>query len=156
MANVKTILRNTNTKVSAKLAFTTSGDLTIAVATDVIDAAKEVLTSGGTPTVNIVAMWWSGAAGEVLTVTRNSVIIVTLPCGSPGSFDFEDVHFVDPIGNTSDIVVSSTGLAQLYITLRKVTGYSSFVENATYGAYDDPTELGARTDISGSPDYIVP
>jgi hypothetical protein len=41
-----------------------------------------------------------------------------------------------------------------YITLRKVAGWSTKVENATYGAYDDPTRVGASTTMNGSPDKV--
>ena len=100
-------------------------------------------------------MWWAGATGIVITIKRNNVTIATLHCDSPGAFDFEDVHFVDNLENASDIVVTSSGsgAAQLYITMRKVAGYVTKIETPAYGSYDDETVIGARTDVTGSPNY---
>ena len=38
-----------------------------------------------------------------------------------------------------------------YLVLRKIAGWDTKVENATYGAYDDPTIVGASTTMDGSP-----
>lgn len=42
--------------------------------------------------------------------------------------------------NTSPIEVTITGTqGEVWIRLKKVSGYRSTIEYATYGAYDDPT-----------------
>ena len=43
-------------------------------------------------------------------------------------------------------------LFRSYITLRKIQGWSTKVEYASYGAYDDESKVGALN-IPGSPDY---
>jgi hypothetical protein len=56
--------------------------------------------------------------------------------------------------NTSDIVVNNVTAKAVtgWIVLRKQAGWSTKVEEATYGAYDDTTRVGASTTLSGSPD----
>lgn len=150
----KTILRNTDTKTSVKVASATTINETITLATDLVSSDQ---VAGATPKANIISVSWAGVPGGYITITRNSVVILNLSTDSPGSFDFEDAHFVDTIEDTKDIVVTSTVAAQCYLTIRKMaSGYTTKVENATYGAYDDPTRVGARTDKMGSPDYIAP
>ena len=153
----KTLLRKSDTKVSYKIhTESTALNETITLATDLLDSSREALAGGSNvPKANIISMWWAGATGIVITIKRNNVTIATLHCDSPGAFDFEDVHFVDNLENASDLVITSSGsgAAQLYITMRKVAGYLSKIETAAYGSYDDVTRIGARTDVTGSPDY---
>ena len=154
----KTTLRLTETKASFKIhTESTLLNETITLATDCLDSNREALAGGSNvPKANIIAMWWAGAPDVIITIKRNNVTIATLHADSPGTFDFEDVHFVDNIENTSDIVVTTTGTgaAQLYITVRKIAGYLTKIETPAYGSYDDETVIGAVTNISGSPDYI--
>ena len=58
--------------------------------------------------------------------------------------------------NTYDIVISNNVAKSVtgYITLRKIAGWSTKVEDVVYGAYDDPTRVGASTTKSGSPDKV--
>lgn len=156
----KAILRKTDTKVSLKLYCETTETLseTITLATDLLDSSREALAGGSNvPKANIISLWWAGASGVVITIKRGTpaTTIATLHCDSPGSFDFEDVHFVDNIQNSENVVItaSGAGAAQLYVTMRKVAGYLSKIETPAYGSYDDETVIGARTDVTGSPDY---
>lgn len=96
----------------------------------------------GVPTVDIIGMHWSGLANSVITIKRNNVIIAELSCTVPGSLDFRDKDFRDTVNNTSDIVVTSTGSAQLWLYLRKGAGYVSKVETAQFGPYDNTTLIG--------------
>lgn len=136
----KTILKKTETKVAVKL-YGTGLNETISLATDCL-ANTEALTVGGTPTVNILAMHWVGAADGVATITRNGVVIATLLGAAGGELLFQDSDFTDTINNTSNIVVTSTGLMQVWLLLRKVNGYSSKIETAQYSVYDDITKVG--------------
>jgi hypothetical protein len=115
------------------------------------------LIGGGTPTVNIVGAHWTGAANSTITVVRNSVTILSIVADQPNNFDFEGLGFVDTVGNTSDIVVTIAGAeAALYLRLRKVDGYDTKIETGIYGSYDDETRVGAKTSVTGSPDYVAP
>lgn len=151
MATVKTILKKTHQEAVVKVAGTAAAE-TIALATDITAAGQEV---GGTPTVNIVGVTWTGAINGIITITRNSVVIMTLQAGAAGTLDFSGQGMLpDSVQNTSDIVVTISGAqAECWLRLRKVAGYVTQIEDATYGAYDDPTRVGASTTKPGSPDF---
>ena len=125
MAIAKTIIKKTYGEALVKVAGP-AGSATISLATDLLSTNSE-LEDGGTPTVNIAAVTWTGAANAVITITRNSVIVMTLNAGASGFLDFGGQIFPpDPIGNTSDIVVTiSGGQAECWIRLRKVSGYKN-------------------------------
>lgn len=137
----KSILRKTETKVAVKL-YGTGMNETVTLATDCL-ATTEALTVGGTPTVNILTMRWMGAAGASATITRGGVVIATILGDSAGDMDFLDQEYCDSINNTSDLVVTSTGLMQVYLLLRKVTGYSSKIETAQFSVYDNTAVVGS-------------
>lgn len=137
----KTILKKTESKVAVKLHGSALNE-TITLATDCL-ASTEALTVGGTPTANILTMHWTGAPESVITVTRNSVVVATLPCAAAGELIFADTEFTDSVENTSDIVVTSTGVAQLWLVLRKVSGYSSKIETAQFSVYDNTNAVGS-------------
>lgn len=137
----KNILRKTESKVAVKLHGTGLNE-TVTLNSDCL-ASTEALTAGGTPTVNILGLHWSGAADAVATITRNSVVIATLQANASGELLFADSEFTESIENTSDIVVTSTGLMQVWILLRKVAGYSSKIETAQFSVYDDTNAVGS-------------
>lgn len=141
MAVVKTILKKTAQEAAVKVAGT-DGSATISLADDLLPASQ-ALTVGGTPTVNIISAHWTGAVSSTITIVRNSVTVLSIPADQPTQLDFEGMGFVDTISNTSDIVVTITGTAQVYLVLRKVEGYSSKVELAWFGQYDDPNQVGS-------------
>lgn len=147
----KTILKNTVQEAVVKV--TAVGTETIGIATDIL--ADSQALSGATQTVNIVSLKYAGLASSTITVTRNSTVVLSVSAEGEGTIDFTGEGYVESTANTSDIVVAIAGAnAQCYLTLRKVSGYAPKVENATYGAYDDPTRIGASTTLSGSPDKV--
>lgn len=142
MAVVKTILKKTHQEAVVKVSGT-AATATISLASDLLPT-NQALTAGGTPTVNIIGAHWTGANGCVITVTRNSVVILNANGDQPTNFDFEGLGFVDSVGNTSDIEVAISGAAgQIYLQLRKVNGYSTKIEYADFGQYDNPAEVGS-------------
>jgi hypothetical protein len=153
MAVTKTILKNTNQESVVKVAGTAAAS-TIDLSVDLLAGSQAL--DGATQRVNIAGVQWVGLANATITITRNSVNILTLPGGGADYIEFAaGSGFVDNIENASDIVVTIAGAeAQCYLTLRKVSGYATKVENATYGAYDDETRVGASTTLSGSPDKV--
>lgn len=153
MAVVKTVLKNVNQEAVVKVAGTAAA-ATIDISTDLVATTQAL--DGDTQTVNIVGLVWSGAADGIITITRNGIIITTLQANAAGALDFAGQQMIpEIINNTSDIVVTISGAqAECWIRLRKVGGYATKVETATYGSYDDETRVGASTTISGSPDYI--
>jgi hypothetical protein len=142
MAVTKTVLKNTNQETIIKVAGTAASS-TIDLQTDCLASTQAI--SGATQTVNIVACKWCGLNNSTITITRNSVNILTLNGADAGDLDFSAGYgFVDSIENTSDVVVTVAGAeAQVYLTLRKVGGYATKVETAVFGAYDDQTAVGS-------------
>lgn len=125
MATVKNIFKKTYAEALVKVAGTAAAE-TISLTTDLL-ATNDSLLSGGTPTVNIAAVTWTGTAAGVITITRGGVVVMTLNSAASGFLDFGGQIFPpDPTGNTSDIVVTiSGGQAECWIRLRKVAGYKS-------------------------------
>ena len=142
MAVRKTILKNTNQETIVKIAGTAAA-ATIDLSTDLVASSQAL--DGATQTVNIVGAKWHGLSGSTITVTRNSVNIMTLPGDAPHDIDMAaGSGFVDTEENTSDIVVTIAGAeAQCYLILRKTGGYATKVETAVYGAYDNESAVGS-------------
>ena len=152
MAVTATVLKNTNQEAIVKVAGT-AGSATIDLQTTILAATQAL--DGATQTVNLVSMSYTGLTGATVTIARNGTNIITAYAEGSDTLDFAGMGFVDTVQNTQDIVVTIAGAeAQCYLTLRKVGGYATKVENATYGAYDDPTRVGASTTMSGSPDKV--
>jgi len=152
MAVAKTILKNVNQETVVKVAGT-DGSATITLGTDLVASTQVV--DGETQVVNIGGFVWTGAAGGVISISRNSVVIATLQAAPAGALDFTGQMMIpENINNTSDLVVTISGAqAECWIRLKKVSGYATKVEYATYGAYEDESRVGASTTIPGSPDY---
>lgn len=153
MAVTATVLKNTNQEAIIKIAGSTAAS-TIDLQTTIVAATQEII-AGSDQVVNLVSLAYTGLTGSTITISRNSTNIITVLSEGSDVLDFSGMGFVDTIENTKDIVVTIAGAeAQCYLTLRKVSGYATKVEMATYGAYDDPTRVGASTTMSGSPDKV--
>ena len=142
MAVVKTILKNTAQEAVVKIAGTAAA-ATIDLQTDILNASQAL--DGATQTVNIVGVQWVGLPNATITISRNSVSILTLPGGGADYMEFAAGNgFVDTIENTSDISVTIAGAeAQCYLILRKVGGYAPKIETAQFGAHDDESVVGS-------------
>lgn len=153
MPVTKTILKNTNNETIVKIAGTAASS-TIDLQTDCLASTQAL--DGATQTVNIAGCQWVGLDGASITIARNGANILTLPGAGADSIEFAAGQgFVDSVNNTHDLVVTIAGAeAQLYLTLRKVGGYATKVEEAVYGAYDDRSRVGASTTLDGSPDKV--
>lgn len=151
MAVTKTVLKNTNQETVVKVAGA-DASVTIDLQTDCLAGTQAL--DGATQTVNIISANWTGLPSSTITVARNSVTVLPITGDQPQMLDLAGQGYVDTIENTSDIVVTIAGTAAVYLVLRKVNGYATKVEYATYGAYDDPTRVGASTTMSGSPDKV--
>lgn len=151
MAVVKTVLKNVNQEAVIKVAGT-AGSATIDLQTDLVAATQEL--DGDTQVVNIIGVVWTGDTNGVAQITRNSAIITTLQANAAGALEFGGQAMIpETIENTKDITVTISGAqTECWIRVRKVSGYKTKVEYATYGAYDDETRVGAITTTSGSPD----
>jgi hypothetical protein len=142
MAVTKTILKNTNQESVVKIAGTAAAT-TIDLSVDLLASTQAL--DGDTQRVNIAGVQWVGLPDASITITRNSVNVLTLPGGGADYIEFAaGSGFVDNIENASDIVVTIAGAeAQCYLILRKASGYASKVETAVYGAYDNESAVGS-------------
>lgn len=153
MAMTFTTVKNTNqeTVVHFTSSAAESGTITIANLT-----ASTQARNADNPTVNIVKWSVSGELGSKVTINRNSKIVIA--CAPENAPYMEANSWGIPINNdnTYDIIVTNGAAKDVsgFLVLRKVAGWSTKVEDATYGAYDDPTRVGASTTLSGSPDKV--
>jgi hypothetical protein len=146
----KTVLKNTNQEAVVKI--TGVGTETIDLQTDILAATQAL--DGETQSVNIIGIQFTGLATSTITIVRGGTTVTSLSAEGNEYVEF-GAGYSETTSNTADIVVTiGTANAQAYITLRKVGGYATKVETATYGAYDDPTRVGASTTMSGSPDKV--
>jgi len=117
-----------------------TGSLSLIPASQTLKNAYTFYKDAMLTKVTITGVRWTGALGNTITVTRNSVPILTLPTDEADYIAFDGQEL--PPENTesaSNIVVSQTGTGQieLYLKLRKVSGYSPRVETAQFGSYDN-------------------
>jgi hypothetical protein len=152
MAMYLTTVRNTNQETI--IHFETVDDSGYEIDISSLAAPTQARNSD-TPLVNIVRVISTGELGSKIVISRNGKnIVVAAPENAP-VLDLTQYGISDSTNNDQNITINQTvaGKAMTgYITLRKLAGWDTKVENATYGAYDDPTRVGARTDVSGSPD----
>ena len=150
---VFTTLKNTNQE--SVIHFTSSaaesGTITIANLT-----ATSQARNADTPTVNIVKWQVTGELASKVTINRNSKMVIAC---APENAPYAELNaWGIPLtnDNTSDIVITNGAAKDVtgILVLRKVAGWATKVEDATYGAYDDPTRVGASTSKSGSPDKV--
>ena len=153
MAMTFTTVKNTNqeTVIHFTSSAAESGTITIANL-----AASTQARNADAPDVTIVKFSVMGELGSKVTINRNSKIVIA--CAPENAPYMEANSWGIPINNdsTSDIVVTN-GVAKDvsgFLVLRKVAGWDTKVETATYGAYDDTSRVGASTTLDGSPDKV--
>lgn len=143
MALTKSILKLSESEVVVKIAGA-GGSATIDLQTDLLCATQAL---EATQTVTITGVRLSGELAQVVTIKRNNVTVLTLPTDTADYIAFDGQEM--PPENTqatSDIVVEQSfgsGSVELYIKLRKVSGYAPKIETAAYGPYDNPNVVGA-------------
>lgn len=143
MAVLFTTVKNTNQEVIVHFDTVAAESGTLALTS--LTAPTQALTSGGTPTVNIVKFFCTGQLTAGLRIVRNGKnIIACSPENSP-VLDLNSNGFVDNTNNTYDIVVTNDVAKPVtgYLVLRKVAGWDTKVETATLGAYDNVTTVGS-------------
>lgn len=136
-----TTVKNTNqeTIIHFTSSAADSGTITIADLT----AATQSRNSD-TPAVNIVKWSVSGELGSKITINRNSKIVIA--CAPENAPYMEANSWGIPINNdnTFDIVVTNGAEKDVsgFLVLRKVAGWSTKVETATYSVYDNVNAVG--------------
>ena len=131
MAMTFTTVKNTNQETVIHFASSAAESGTITIANL---AAGSQARNADTPTVNIVKFSVMGELGSKVTINRNSKIVIA--CAPENAPYMEANAWGIPINNdnTYDIVVTN-GVAKDvsgFIVLRKVAGWSTKIETATY------------------------
>ena len=141
MAVVKTILKLSETDAVVKVQGTAAA-ATIDLQTDLL--ASTQLLDGATQSVVISGVQWAGAADGIITITRNSIVIMTLQANAAGAFEMNGQKMIpDAIEKTNDVVVTISGAqAECWLRLKKIGGYKSKIETSVYGSYDNPALAG--------------
>jgi hypothetical protein len=143
MAMTFTTVKNTNQETV--IHFTSSAAESGTITINTLAASTQALTVGGTPAVNIVKFSVMGELGSKLTINRNSKIVIA--CAPENAPYMEANSWGIPINNdnTSDIVITNGAAKDVsgFLVLRKTAGWSTKVEHATFGAYDNPATVGS-------------
>lgn len=145
MTVAKSFLKISDFEAVIKVTGVAGDTATITLNSDILHAPSQVV-DGGTQTVDITGIAWTGAANGIIQIVRNSVIITTLQTGAAGYLEFTGQFMTpDTTNNTSNIVVNiSGGQSELWLRVRKIGGYKSTIEDGWYGSYDDPAIIGPR------------
>jgi hypothetical protein len=142
MAMTITTLKNTNqeTVIHFASSLAESGTITIANLT-----ASTQARNSDTPAVNIVKWQVVGELASKINVVRNSKnVIVAAPENAPyAELNAWGIPLTND--NTFDIVITNGTAKEVtgILVLRKVAGWSTKVEHATFGAYDNPAAVGS-------------
>jgi hypothetical protein len=142
MAMTITTLKNTNQETVIHFASSAaeSGTITIANLT-----ASTQARNSDTPAVNIVKWQIAGELASKVSVIRNSKnVIVCAPENAPyAELNAWGIPLTND--NTFDIVITNGAAKEVtgILVLRKVAGWSTKVEHATFGAYDNPAAVGS-------------
>lgn len=142
MAMIITTVKNTNqeTVIHFTSSLVETGTITLANLT-----APTQARNAATPAVNIAKYTFSGELASKVSVLRNSkIVIVTAPENAPFA-EYNTMGIPVNNDNTFDIVISNGAAKDVsgFLVLRKVAGWDSKVETATFGAYDDVTVVGS-------------
>lgn len=143
MPVAKTFLRKTHQEAVVKVAGT-AATATINLATDLLPAAGQVL-NGDTQNVAIVGVSWSGNTDGVITITRNSIVVMTLQANAAGMLYFDGQTMpLDTTEATSNIDIAISGAqCECWLKLRKISGYRTTIEPEQFGPYDNPAVAGS-------------
>ena len=142
MAMTITTLKNTNQETVIHFASSAAESGTITIANL---AASSQARNSDTPTVNIVKWQITGELASKVNVVRNSKNVISC---APENAPYAELNaWGIPLtnDNTSDIVITNGAAKEVtgILVLRKVAGWSTKVEHATFGAYDNPAAVGS-------------
>lgn len=116
------------------------GAVTIDLDVDLLGAGEAL--NGGTQTVVITGITWTGTTGTA-TIARNGVTVIAVPGANPGTLGLNE-RFYEDGGKTFDIVVTTaTTEMQVWLRLSKISGYRPKFEPEQFGSYDNPAVVDA-------------
>jgi len=137
-----TTLKNTNQETVIHFASSAAESGTVTIAN--LTASTQARNSDA-PAVNIIKWSISGELASKVTINRNSKIVIACAPENAPYAELNAWGIPLTLDNTFDIVITNgaakdvTGL----LVLRKVAGWSTKVEHATFGAYDNPAVVGS-------------
>lgn len=137
----KVVLKNTSGQTIVKVSGTNVTE-TITLSVDLLHP-QDIIS--GTPVVDIQYAQWniSPGAADTIRVIRNGVDVLNL-FQNAGELDLSgNGGYSDWVENTQDLVCTIVGTGNLFISLRKRSGYASKIETAEYGSYDDTNAVGS-------------
>ncbi len=135
MAATKTVTKLTTTDAIVRIVATAAADAaTVDLQTD-LKMANE--TIGADQTVYITAVLTS--TNDSIKIQRNSVTVSDLY----GNNQFIEAEWTLTDQATHDIITTFTGPGTIVMHLKKVNGYNTPFEPATFGSYDNPNAVGS-------------
>jgi hypothetical protein len=142
MAMTITTLKNTNqeTVIHFTSSLAESGTVTIANLT-----ASTQARNSDTPTVNIVKWQITGELASKVHIVRNSKIVISC---APENAPYAELNaWGVPLtnDNTYDIVITNGAAKDVsgILVLRKTAGWSTKVETAVFGPFDNQSAVGS-------------
>lgn len=142
MAMNVTIVRNTNQETILHFESIDASAATIDISTLTADTQSR---NADVPKVNIIRFVTTGEDNASITVSRDSKLILACAPENAPFLDLTSMGISEAQKNDKNIVITSSVAKQVtgYITVRKVQGWSTKVETATYGSYDNQTVVGS-------------
>ena len=131
-----------------KVSGSSTTPMVIDIAADIL-AQKQIVPSGATPTANIIGFQWAGEPGAIYKIERNGVRVASLLADNGNFMDFVELFPPENTANTSNITVTiqkadnSAVQGEVWLRIRKVSGYTSKIETAQFGIYDDLNAVGS-------------
>lgn len=140
----------TDSEAVIKVSGNTIAPVTINIQTDILATNQIIYPPATAPTVNIIGFQWSGDVGATYRIDRNGIRIATLLADNGNFMDFIELFPSEPTQNTQNItvtIVKNDGTTpvqgELWIRVRKVSGFASKIETAQFSVLDNLTAVGS-------------
>jgi len=142
MAMTLTTVKNTNNETVIHFTSSAAESGTITIAN--LAAATQARNSDA-PQVNIAKFICTGELGSKITISRNSKIVIVTAPENDMNVEFNALGIPVTNDNTSDIVIANGAAKDVsgWLILHKARGWSSKIETATFGSYDNETVVGS-------------
>jgi hypothetical protein len=142
MAMTLTTVKNTNNETVIHF---TSGAAETGTITIANLAATTQARNSDTPQVNIAKFMCTGELGSKITISRNSKIVIVTAPENDMNVEFNTLGIPVTNDNTSDIAIINGTAKEVsgWLVLHKTRGWSSKIETATYGSYDNESVVGS-------------
>jgi len=142
MAMTLTTVKNTNNEIVIHFASSAAETGTVTLAN--LAAATQARNSDA-PQVNIAKFICTGELGSKVIISRNSKIVIVTAPENDMNVEFNALGIPVNNDNTYDIAIINSAAKDVsgWIVLHKLKGWSSKIEDATFGSYDNPNVVGS-------------